>query len=177
MSHETSLHHRIPLFDASELHGLSSSAKNFRAEEDFYLDAFFNHRWYNGNQKRGKALLLAAWNAFVQNVTNFGREGWLQKLVAVCIKFKKRTPTGARYRLNRLSIEAGYPCLTYGDPCASCVDNSQRAHRDVYSLSSPWGKAHNSAGMRDAIANLQSVYKHQKRVFTDGPEDQSDESC
>ena len=46
---ETSQHHRIPFFDASELHGLSSSAKNFRAEEDFYLDAFFRHRWYNGS--------------------------------------------------------------------------------------------------------------------------------
>ena len=30
--------------------------------------------------------------------------------------------------------------------------------------------------MRDAIANLQSVYKRQGRVFTDGPSDQSDES-
>ena len=40
LSHETSQHHRIPLFDASELHGLSSSARNFCAEKDFYLDVF-----------------------------------------------------------------------------------------------------------------------------------------
>ena len=72
LSHETSQHHRITFFDASELHGLSSSAKNFRAEEDFFLDAFLKHRWYNGNKKRDKASLLAAWNAFVQNVKNFG---------------------------------------------------------------------------------------------------------
>ena len=65
LSHETSQHHRIPLFDASELNGLSSSAMNSRAEKDFYLDAFLKHRWYNGNQKRDKASLLAAWNAFV----------------------------------------------------------------------------------------------------------------
>ena len=39
-SHETSQHHRIPLFDASELHGLSSSARNFCAEKYFYLDVF-----------------------------------------------------------------------------------------------------------------------------------------
>ena len=112
LSYETSQHHRIPLFDASELHGLSSSAKNFRAEEDFYLDAFLKHRWYNGNQKRDKASLLAAWNAFVQNVRNFGREGWLKKLESVRLKFEKRTPTGARYRLHRLSNEAGITCLT-----------------------------------------------------------------
>ena len=39
LSHETRKHHRISSFDASELHGLSSSAKNFRVEEGFYLDA------------------------------------------------------------------------------------------------------------------------------------------
>ena len=44
LSHETSQHHRIPLFDASEIHGLSSSAKSFRAEEYFYLDVFLKHR-------------------------------------------------------------------------------------------------------------------------------------
>ena len=124
LSHETSLHHRIPLFGASELHGLKSSAKNFRAEEDFYLDAFCKHRWYNGNQKRDKDLILAAWNAFVQNVKNFRREGCLHKLETLRIKFEKRTPTGARYRMHRLSNEAGIPCLSWGDPCARCVDNS-----------------------------------------------------
>ena len=77
LSHETSQHHRIPLYDASELHSLSSSAKIFRAEEDLNLDVFFKHYWYNGYQKRDKACLLAAWNAFVQNVKNFGRERWL----------------------------------------------------------------------------------------------------
>ena len=75
LSHETTKHHRIPIFNASELHGLSSSAKNFRAEEDFYFDAFSKHLWYNGNQKRDKVYLLAAWNAFVQNVKNFGPRG------------------------------------------------------------------------------------------------------
>ena len=60
LSHETGQHHRIPLFDATELHGLSSSAESFRAEEDFYLDVFLRHRWYNSNQKRDKASLLVA---------------------------------------------------------------------------------------------------------------------
>ena len=45
LSHETSQHHPIPLFDAIELHGLGSSAKNFRAEKEFYLDVFLRHRW------------------------------------------------------------------------------------------------------------------------------------
>ena len=67
---------------------MGASASNFRAEEDFYLDAFLKHRWYNGNQKRDKNSLLAAWNAFVQNVKNFGREGWLKKLEAVRLKFE-----------------------------------------------------------------------------------------
>ncbi|CAI5736122.1 unnamed protein product [Hyaloperonospora brassicae] len=88
-SHETRQHHRIPLFDATELHGLNPSASNFRAEEEFYLDVFLRHRWHNGNQKRDKNSLLAAWNAFVQNVKNFGREGWLKKLEAVRLKFEK----------------------------------------------------------------------------------------
>ena len=91
LSHETSQHHRIPLFDVSELHGLSSSAKNFRAEQDLYLDAFLKHRWYNGNQKRDKTSLLAAWNAFFQNVKLFGREVWLEKLETVRVKLEKRS--------------------------------------------------------------------------------------
>ena len=33
LSHETSQHHRIPLFDAAELHGLDPSAGTFCAEE------------------------------------------------------------------------------------------------------------------------------------------------
>ena len=35
LSNETSQHNQIPLFDARELHDLSSSVKNFRAKEDF----------------------------------------------------------------------------------------------------------------------------------------------
>ena len=77
LSQATRQHHRIPLFDASEIHCLRSSANNFRAKEDFYLDAFFEIRWYNDKQKRDKASSLAAWNAFIPNVQNSGRERWL----------------------------------------------------------------------------------------------------
>ena len=34
------------LFDASKLHGLDASAKSFRTENDRYIDAFLEHRWY-----------------------------------------------------------------------------------------------------------------------------------
>ena len=74
LSGDTSAHHRIPLFDAKRLHGLDISASNFRAEEDFYLDAFLKHRWYSGNTKRDKNSLLQAWNAFIHNVESIGRE-------------------------------------------------------------------------------------------------------
>ena len=75
LSGETSLHHRIPLFDARSLHGLDISASNFRAEEEFYLDAFLKHRWYNSNTKRDKSSLLQAWNAFILNVQRIRRDG------------------------------------------------------------------------------------------------------
>ena len=88
---------------------------------------------------------------------DFWNDPWLQKLEAVRINFEERTPTGARYRLNRLPLEAGIPCLTRGDPCASCLSNSQRAEREAFSVSSSWERKHISAEMRDAIANLQSV--------------------
>ena len=112
LSGETDSRNKYPLFIASRLHGLDPSAKNFRAEEEFYLDAFLKHRYFNGNNKRDKNSLLQAWNAFIRNVKDIGREAWLQKLTAARDKFERRTSTGARYRLHRLSREAGLPCLT-----------------------------------------------------------------
>ena len=78
LSGETSAHHRIPLFDARRLHGLDNSASNFRAEEDFFLDAFLKHRWYSGNSKCDKSSLLQAWNAFIRN-EDVGRENLASK--------------------------------------------------------------------------------------------------
>ena len=60
LSGETSLHYRIPLFDARLLHGLNISAGNFRAKEYFYLDTFQVHHWYSDNTKRYKSSLLQA---------------------------------------------------------------------------------------------------------------------
>ena len=39
---------------------------------------------------------------------------------------------------------------------------------EVYSLSSPWGRAIVFSEMRDAIANLQAPYQRHGRVFSDG---------
>ena len=103
LSRETTPHNKHPLYIATKLHGLDPSAKSFRAEEDFYLDAFLKHRWDSGNKKRDKASVMQAWSAFIRNVNDIGREAWLQRLNAIRVKFEKRTPTGARYILHRLS--------------------------------------------------------------------------
>ena len=95
----------------SKLHGLDPSAKNFCAEADFYLDAFLKHRWYNGNNKRDKVPLMQAWNAFIRNVKDIGGEAWLWNLDAIRVRFEKRAPIGAKYKLHRLSRDAGSPCL------------------------------------------------------------------
>ena len=65
LSGETSRHQQIPLFDARLLHSLDISASNFRAEANFYLDAFLKHRWYSGNIKQDKSSLLQVWKDFI----------------------------------------------------------------------------------------------------------------
>ena len=49
---------RIPLYDSSRIHGLDSSAKNYRTEHEFYIDVFFRRRWYIGNHKRDEFSLV-----------------------------------------------------------------------------------------------------------------------
>ena len=61
-------------------------------------------------------------------------------------------------------------------PVSACYKSVQRAGREVFSLSSPWGRVHISFEMREAIANLQSLYKHHGRVFYDGPYEPSNVS-
>ena len=101
---------------------------------------------------------------------------WLQNLDTTRVRFEKRTLTGAKVRLHNLSREAIIPCLTWGYPCPCCFDSTQRILREVYSLSSPWGRAHISSKMRDAIDYLQSLYQRHGRVFFDGPSDPSNVS-
>uniref|UniRef100_A0AAV1UFA4 Uncharacterized protein n=1 Tax=Peronospora matthiolae TaxID=2874970 RepID=A0AAV1UFA4_9STRA len=49
LSATTSDRYRTRLFDSSRIHHLDPSAKNYRAENDFFIDAFFEHRWHIGN--------------------------------------------------------------------------------------------------------------------------------
>uniref|UniRef100_A0AAV1UVW8 Uncharacterized protein n=1 Tax=Peronospora matthiolae TaxID=2874970 RepID=A0AAV1UVW8_9STRA len=52
LSATTSDRYRTRLFDSSRIHHLDPSAKNYRAEHESFIDAFFRHRWYSGNHKR-----------------------------------------------------------------------------------------------------------------------------
>uniref|UniRef100_A0AAV1UNY8 Uncharacterized protein n=1 Tax=Peronospora matthiolae TaxID=2874970 RepID=A0AAV1UNY8_9STRA len=112
LSATTSDRYRTRLFDSSRIHHLDPSAKDYRAEHEFFIDAFFRHRWYSGNHKRDGPSLLQAWNAYIHNLEDVGRDAWNDKLIKARDKFEKRTPTGARYKLHRLSKEGGLPCLS-----------------------------------------------------------------
>lgn len=92
---ERSEHHRVRLVDAEGIRGHDVNAINYRAIEDFFLDSFLRHRWHCGNHKLDKNSLLQAWNAFIHNVENIGREAWLQKLDETRVKFEESTSTGA----------------------------------------------------------------------------------
>ena len=80
LSDTTSDRYRIRLFDSSKLHNLDPSASNFRTEHDFFINAFFKHLWYSGNHKRDGPSLFQAWNAFIYNIGDIGRDAWLNTL-------------------------------------------------------------------------------------------------
>ena len=84
----------IPLFDASRLHGLDASAKNFRTENDRSIDAFLEHRWYGPHKRREADAFLQSWNAVITNV-NVGMDSWFRKLFASRNRFEKRSVSGA----------------------------------------------------------------------------------
>uniref|UniRef100_A0AAV1TIM2 Uncharacterized protein n=1 Tax=Peronospora matthiolae TaxID=2874970 RepID=A0AAV1TIM2_9STRA len=116
LSATTSDRYRTRLFDSSRIYHLDPSAKKYRAENEFFIDAFFRHRWYSGNHKRDGPSLLQAWNAYIHNLEDVSRDVWNDKLIKARDKFEKRTPTGARYKLHRLSREKGLSCLSWEDP-------------------------------------------------------------
>uniref|UniRef100_A0AAV1TVZ3 Uncharacterized protein n=1 Tax=Peronospora matthiolae TaxID=2874970 RepID=A0AAV1TVZ3_9STRA len=84
--------YRTRLFDSSRIHHLDPSAKNYRAEHEFFIDAFFRHRWYSGNHKRDGPSLLQAWNAYIHNLEDVGRDAWNDKLIKARDKFDKANP-------------------------------------------------------------------------------------
>uniref|UniRef100_A0AAV1U167 Uncharacterized protein n=1 Tax=Peronospora matthiolae TaxID=2874970 RepID=A0AAV1U167_9STRA len=169
LSATTSDRYRTRLFDSSRIHHLDPSAKDYRAEHEFFIDAFFRHRWYSGNHKRDGPSLLQAWNAYIHNLEDVGRDAWNDKLIKARDKFEKRTPTGARYKLHRLSREKGLPCLSWGDSCPCCVNNSARAPKEAYLLTSPWWRVRIYSEMYEGIDNLKSLYDRAGKTFSGGP--------
>ena len=112
---------------------------------------------------------------FVQNVKNFGREAWLQKLDAVCLRLKnEHQPVQGSgfivYRVRHLFLVSLGVTLVR----ASLTTRSVLKGKSIFS--SPRGTDHISAGMRDAFGNFQFVYGRQNRVFTDETEESSDVS-
>uniref|UniRef100_A0AAV1TDA8 Uncharacterized protein n=1 Tax=Peronospora matthiolae TaxID=2874970 RepID=A0AAV1TDA8_9STRA len=65
--------------------------------------------------------------------------------------------------------EKGLPCLSWGDSCPSCVNNSARAPKEAYLLSSPWWRVRISSEMYEGIDNLKSLYDRAGRTFSGGP--------
>uniref|UniRef100_A0AAV1UMK4 Uncharacterized protein n=1 Tax=Peronospora matthiolae TaxID=2874970 RepID=A0AAV1UMK4_9STRA len=127
------------------------------------------HRWYSGNHKRDGPSLLQAWSAYIHNLEDVGRDVWNDKLIKAREKFEKRTPTGARYKLHRLSREKGLPCLSWGDSCPCCVNNSARAPKEAYLPNSPWWRVRISSEMYEGIDNLKSLYDRAGKTFFGGP--------
>uniref|UniRef100_A0AAV1UUI1 Uncharacterized protein n=1 Tax=Peronospora matthiolae TaxID=2874970 RepID=A0AAV1UUI1_9STRA len=148
LSATTSDRYRTRLFDSSRIHHLDPSAKNYRAEHEFFIDAFFRHRWYSGNHKRDGPSLLQAWNAYIHNLEDVGRDAWNDKLIKARDKFEKRTPT---------------------DSCPCCVNNSARAPKEAYLPSSPWWRVRISIEMYEGIDNLKSLYDRAGKTFSGGP--------
>uniref|UniRef100_A0AAV1VBT3 Uncharacterized protein n=1 Tax=Peronospora matthiolae TaxID=2874970 RepID=A0AAV1VBT3_9STRA len=148
LSATTSDRYRTRLFDSSRIHHLDPSAKKYRAEHEFFVVAFFRHRWYSGNHKRDGTSLLQAWNAYIHNLEDVGRDAWNDKLIKARDKFEKRTPT---------------------DSCPCCVNNSARAPKEAYLLTGPWWRVRISTEVYEGIDNLKSLYDRAGKTFSGGP--------
>ena len=125
------------LFDISKLQKLDLSASNSGTEHEFFVDAFFKHRWYNGNYNRDGPALIQAWNAFIHMVEVIERDAWMDKLHAARDRFEKRTCDGACFKLHRLSREAWILCLSWVYLCQCFMDNVARAPKEAYSMTDP----------------------------------------
>uniref|UniRef100_A0AAV1U7G4 Uncharacterized protein n=1 Tax=Peronospora matthiolae TaxID=2874970 RepID=A0AAV1U7G4_9STRA len=93
LSATTSDRYRTRLFDSSRIHHLDPSVKDYHTENEFFTVAFFRHRWYSENHKRDGPSLLQAWNAYIHNLEDVGRDAWNDKIIKARDKFEKRTPT------------------------------------------------------------------------------------
>uniref|UniRef100_A0AAV1TIJ4 Uncharacterized protein n=1 Tax=Peronospora matthiolae TaxID=2874970 RepID=A0AAV1TIJ4_9STRA len=159
---------RIPFFDCRKICPPDSSTETFRAEEESSPMRFYTSvvQWECGRD--GKALMLG-WNAFIHNIKCISREACLGKFDAARIRYKKRNPAGMRYKLHRLSVEAGLPCISWGDSCPGCLDNSNRAPRETSLPNVLYWRARISSEMAEKIDTLQSLYARSGRSISDGP--------
>uniref|UniRef100_A0AAV1UGG0 Uncharacterized protein n=1 Tax=Peronospora matthiolae TaxID=2874970 RepID=A0AAV1UGG0_9STRA len=112
---------------------------------------------------------IDAWNDYIQNLEDVGRDAWNDKLIKARDKFGKRTQTGARYKPHLLSREKGLPCLSWEDSCPCFVNNSARAPKEAYLPNSPWWRVRISSEMYEGIDNLKSLYDRAGKNFSSGP--------
>uniref|UniRef100_A0AAV1TE97 Uncharacterized protein n=1 Tax=Peronospora matthiolae TaxID=2874970 RepID=A0AAV1TE97_9STRA len=146
--------YRTRLFDSLRIHHLDPSEQNYRAENDFFIDAFFKHRWYSRNHKCDGPSLLQAWNAYIHNLENVGRDVWNDKLIKARDKFEKRTR-----QVHAIS------CIVY---------NSARAPKEAYLFTSPWWRVRISTEVYEGIDNLKSLYDRAGKNFSGGPSAEQD---
>uniref|UniRef100_A0AAV1UEM4 Uncharacterized protein n=1 Tax=Peronospora matthiolae TaxID=2874970 RepID=A0AAV1UEM4_9STRA len=97
-------------------------------------------------------------------VVTFGTTN-LAKLVASL----KSDPTGARYKLHRLSRKTGLPCLSWGGTCPCCVNNSARAPKEAYLPKIPWWRVRVSSEIYEGIDNLKSLCNRAGKTFSGSP--------
>uniref|UniRef100_A0AAV1V8G9 Uncharacterized protein n=1 Tax=Peronospora matthiolae TaxID=2874970 RepID=A0AAV1V8G9_9STRA len=148
----TSERDRIPLFDCRKICPPDSSTKTIRAEEEFFTDAFFKHRWNNDSRVRDGKALVQEWNALIHNSECIVREAWIAKHDAVCIRFEKRNPVGARYELHELPREGRLPCLSWSDSRPGFLDNLNRTPRKAFLPNDPYWRARVSSKMAEGLA-------------------------
>uniref|UniRef100_A0AAV1U1X9 Uncharacterized protein n=1 Tax=Peronospora matthiolae TaxID=2874970 RepID=A0AAV1U1X9_9STRA len=153
LSATTSDRYRTRLFDSSRIHHLDPSAKNNRAENEFFIDAFFRHRWYSGKYKRDGPSLLQAWNAYIYNLEDVGRDGWNDKLIKARDKFQKRT--------QQVHATSCIVCQGRKDYPASLGET--RAHVV------PWWRVRISSEIYEGIDDLKFLYDRAGETFSSGP--------
>ena len=93
----------------------------------------------------------------------------MDKLAAARNKFELKSITSARFKLNRLSGEAGLPYPSWGENCSSCVNNSVRAPREAFLHNQPNWRVRIWSEMHKGIETLKSLYERTVRSFDDGP--------
>uniref|UniRef100_A0AAV1TV45 Uncharacterized protein n=1 Tax=Peronospora matthiolae TaxID=2874970 RepID=A0AAV1TV45_9STRA len=84
---------RIPLFDRRKICPPDSSPETIRAEEEFFTDAFFKHRWYNGSRVRDGKALVQGWNALIHNMECIGCEAGSPNLMQLASGLRNATPS------------------------------------------------------------------------------------